>query len=83
MPPPLCPPGANAGKADPAGIPRRIEADSGRHRHPLQGRTVGRMDGRGRRCYTALALNFLERRAHLCLALLSRDIARRNLSPRR
>jgi hypothetical protein len=29
---PLCPPRANAGKADPASTPRRIEADSGRHR---------------------------------------------------
>jgi integrase/recombinase XerD len=28
----LCPPGANAGKTHPAGISRRTEADSGRHR---------------------------------------------------
>ena len=33
---------ANAGKSDPAGIPRRIDADSGRHRHlaPLVASTI-------------------------------------------
>ncbi len=34
------PPGPNAGKCDPAGIPRRIDADSGRQRH-CPARTVG------------------------------------------
>jgi hypothetical protein len=29
----LCPPRANTGKTEPASIPRRIKADSGRHRH--------------------------------------------------
>jgi hypothetical protein len=34
---PLCPPGANAGKTHPAGISRRTEADSGRHRQAVLG----------------------------------------------